>query len=198
MLGKKERDAILSQYPETMSKEQFCHVCHVSKRYARFLLEEGVVPCRIRKCATHKYVIATMDVIRYLEKRPKTIRKGKEKPDSDCESINPLASIHVHPELITTLQTLYEQELEPYPDVMDAKQVSKAIGYSDTTVNKWCAEGRIRHFSIRKIYHIPKPWLIDYLLTPRFICQPVMSGWHQTVVLPTVMAFIRVAEKGEG
>ena len=75
MLTKKERERILRDYPETISKEQFYKLCQISKNRARELLIRGVVPCQITKRATHKYVIATLDVIAYLESLPRIRRK---------------------------------------------------------------------------------------------------------------------------
>ena len=59
MLTKKERERILRDYPETISKEQFYKLCQISKNRARELLIRGIVPCQITRRATHKYVIAT-------------------------------------------------------------------------------------------------------------------------------------------
>ena len=47
MLTKKERERILRDYPETISKEQFYKLCQISKNRARELLIRGVVPCQI-------------------------------------------------------------------------------------------------------------------------------------------------------
>ena len=46
MLTKKERERILRDYPETISKEQFYKLCQISKNLARELLIRGVVPAR--------------------------------------------------------------------------------------------------------------------------------------------------------
>ena len=75
MLTKKERERILRDYPETISKEQFYELCQISKNHARELLTSGVVPCQITRRATHKYVIATADVIAYLDSLPRIRRK---------------------------------------------------------------------------------------------------------------------------
>ena len=33
------------QYPEIISKDQLYRICHISKRKARWLLENGIIPC---------------------------------------------------------------------------------------------------------------------------------------------------------
>lgn len=37
---------LLEQYPEVVSKDQMYKICHISKRKATWLLENGVIPCQ--------------------------------------------------------------------------------------------------------------------------------------------------------
>ena len=96
------------------------------------------------------------------------------------------ALTNVPPALADSLRALYEETLEPYPDVMDPRQISDAIGYADTTIMKWCSEGKIRSFTIQKVSRVPKPWLIDFLLSPTFLNQPAISLWHQHAIQPII------------
>ena len=185
MLTKKERERILRDYPETISKEQFYKLCQISKNHARMLLTSGVVPCQITRRATHKYVIATVDVIAYLESLPRIRRKRGGAATMPQQSRNP-ALTRVPPALADQLRALYDETLEPFPDVMDPRQISDAIGYADTTIIKWCGEGKVRSFTLRNVRMIPKPWLIDFLLSPAFLNQPAVSLWHQHVILPII------------
>jgi len=54
--------------PEVMTKEQFRIACHISKRKAKELLDNGVVPCKITGNKTWKYRIRKSDVLSYLER----------------------------------------------------------------------------------------------------------------------------------
>ena len=54
--------------PEVMTKEQFHIACHISKRKAKELLDNGVVPCEITGNKTWKYRIRKSDVLSYLER----------------------------------------------------------------------------------------------------------------------------------
>lgn len=54
--------------PEVMTKEQFRIACHISKRKAKELLDNGVVPCEITGNKTWKYRIKKSDVLGYLER----------------------------------------------------------------------------------------------------------------------------------
>ena len=92
----------------------------------------------------------------------------------------------VPPALADQLRALYDETHEPFPDVMDPRQISDAIGYADTTIIKWCGEGKIRSFILRNVRMVPKPWLIDFLLSTAFLNQPAVSLWHQHVILPII------------
>lgn len=46
--------AILKAYPETISKEQLYKLCHISKRMAKFYLDNGMVACTNTGHSTHK------------------------------------------------------------------------------------------------------------------------------------------------
>ena len=54
--------------PKVMTKEQFRIACHISKRKAKELLDNGVVPCEITGNKTWKYKIKKSDVLSYLER----------------------------------------------------------------------------------------------------------------------------------
>ena len=59
----------LKRYPEEISKEQMCRLCHISKRVAKYYLDNGVIPCRNSGQATHTYAIKTRDAITFLRRR---------------------------------------------------------------------------------------------------------------------------------
>lgn len=42
---REEYKMLLIEYPEVVSKEQLCQICHISKRKAAWLLENGLIPC---------------------------------------------------------------------------------------------------------------------------------------------------------
>lgn len=58
---------LLNQYPETVQKEQFRIICHISKRTARYLLQSGLVPCVQSGKKTRNYTIKMKDIVRYNE-----------------------------------------------------------------------------------------------------------------------------------
>ena len=59
----------LKDYPNVMSLDKMREACHISKRTARRLLEEELIPCEITDKQTHKYLILKKDIIKFLEDR---------------------------------------------------------------------------------------------------------------------------------
>ena len=51
------------EIPETITKDQFYRICHISKQTARFLLQSGKVPCKYSGKRTRCYTIKKNDVI---------------------------------------------------------------------------------------------------------------------------------------
>ena len=54
------------QYPETISMDQLYRICHISKRKAKWLLENGVIPCTDSGKQTRRFQIRLDDVITFL------------------------------------------------------------------------------------------------------------------------------------
>lgn len=57
------------QYPEIITMDQLYHICHISKRKARWLLENGIIPCEDSGKKTRRFKIKLEDVIEFLEFR---------------------------------------------------------------------------------------------------------------------------------
>ena len=45
------------QYPEVITMDQLYRICHISKRKARWLLENGVIPCEDSGKKTRRFKI---------------------------------------------------------------------------------------------------------------------------------------------
>ena len=130
-------------------------------------------------------VIATLDMIAYLESLPR-IRRRRSGAATMPRQTRSVMLTQVPPTLADQLRALYDETLEPFPDVMDPRQISDVIGYADTTIIKWRGEGKIRSFILRNVRMVPKPWLIDFLLSTAFLNQLAVSLWHQHAIQPII------------
>lgn len=63
----------------------------------------------------------------------------------------------------------YEKLFEEYPDVVTLPEFRNMLGgIGDTTARKLMRQSRVKHFCIRHTYLIPKPCVIDYVLSDHY------------------------------
>ena len=74
-------ERLLKDYPTVMSLDQMRIVCHMSKKTARLLLQNGYIPHTNTGKKTHTYLIAKSAIINYLTERENTPRNTqRQKP----------------------------------------------------------------------------------------------------------------------
>ncbi len=172
----------LKRYPKEISKEQLCKLCHISKRVAKYYLDNGVIPCRSNGQATHKYAIRTRDAITFLRRRDAcpdafrvTVRSGKARP-------------FVHPSIAYTqrvmqrYQRLLEELARPYPDLMTVQMIAELTGYSVKTVRSWTAFGHIRWFQNGLKHLAPKELVIWHMMSEDFRTIANKSWKHDKII----------------
>ena len=163
-------EMIRKQFPETMSKEQFYKIAHISKATAQGLLSSGIVPCTDSGKKTRRYTIRTDDVVKYLEdihfdprkfQAPRALRYTKESGDFFS---------HMNDAQRAQLRKHFEQYFKCCDDLMSAIMVADQLGYSKSAVAKWCESGKVKSFYVSGKYLIPKICLIDYLMSSEAMC----------------------------
>ena len=63
------------------------------------------------------------------------------------------------------VQHYFEEQLAPYPDLLTVVQIAEITGYSRNIVSQWCRTGRLKTFTHQPKIYIPKPWVLDFLLS---------------------------------
>ena len=161
----------LQGYPSYISKEQLCKICHISKRTALRLLEDGSIPCKSNGKQTRKYQIALADVEAFLLKRQARIK------------INPREARNVYRPMSAEMKILLPHVvtdwLEPYPDVLSVDEVVQITGYGSSSVVKWCKKEDLQHYCIGRKFFVPKTWLQEFMLSERFWGIHVKSHIHR-------------------
>ena len=71
---------------EIITKEQLYKLLHISKRKAKGMLDEGIIPCQNRGTKTHTYLIRMEDVRIYLAR-----------PDAERQRELPTGQFNAHP-----------------------------------------------------------------------------------------------------
>lgn len=171
MQRKSDIRKMLQGYPSYISKEQLCKICHISKRTALRLLEDGSIPCKSNGKQTRKFQIALADVEAFLLKRQSRIK------------INPREARNVYRPMSAEMKSLLPHVvtdwLEPYPDVLSVDEVVQITGYGSSSVVKWCKKEDLQHYCIGRKFFVPKTWLQEFMLSERFWGIHVKSHIHR-------------------
>lgn len=166
-------DEIRKQYPETISKDQFYRIAHISKATALYLLQSGLVPCRDSGKKTRRYTIRMDDVIVYMIDREKNpgvyqapvnwYKKRSRKNLSPADYQNMLLELSSRDKKV--FRKYIEKRLEGYEELMKVAEIVKVIGYSDTSIHRWCRDKKLKAFYVSSKFLIPKISLVDFLLS---------------------------------
>ena len=158
------------------------HICHISKRTCLFLLESRLAPNIDSGKKTRCFKIKTTDVIECLKDRDDYLELYKALDDfykgNDCKKVPYFDEVFTKLDLIRMRQ-YYEKILKRQPDVMTVEQVANFTGYSKNSVGWWCNKQKLKSLFVRQRYHIPKEYLLDFLVSKYFIEIAVKAVEHQ-------------------
>ena len=152
------------QYPAVISSEQLTKICHISKRKAKWLLENGVIPCVDTGKKTWRFQISIDVVVDYLEKRDSnsltvTAPPGifSSKPHQKPAAPVDLAALRAY------TQRLWRNE----PDVLTVEEASRISGFSKDTIYHWIQRERLMSIRYMGRHIIPKNELIKAMFWVR-------------------------------
>lgn len=151
------------KYPPTISADQFYRICHISKRKAKWLLENDVIPCKDSGKKTRRFTIQLTDIIAYLELRETSSSTVSTPPGifSSGWKATSVQRISIEP---SHLRHYFDTKWQNEPDVISIKQVTELIGYSAKSISGWIASGRLNAVWYKTKYLIPKFCLIEFLV----------------------------------
>ena len=177
-----------------LSLEQLRQRLHISKRKAAWMLNNGVIPCRIVNTPTHlRYYVSEEDLRAYMkqsitESRKEFIRgqfssRNKNAPEANEASGD---EINVYSYLSKKERNKFERMLEKrlaiYPDVMDIKRIVSIIGYTDRTIRWHIGKGRIFAIIQDRKYLVSKYSLIKFLASDKGFAMQPKSEWHEKAI----------------
>ena len=153
-----------TQYSDIISCEQLSKMCHISKRKAKWLLENGVIPCVDTGKKTWRFQISINAVIDYLAKR-------------DANSLTVAAPLGIFsskptqksaaPVDLVALQAYTQRLWRNEPDVLTVEKASRISGFSKDTIYKWIQNGRLMSIRYMGRHIIPKEELIKAMFVFR-------------------------------
>ena len=177
-----------------LSLEQLRQKLHISKRKAAWMLNNGVIPCRIVNTSTHlRYYVSEEDLRAYMnqsitESRKEFIRGQFSSRNKNAPETNEVSGdeINVYSYLSkkerNTFERILEKRLAIYPDVMDIKRIVSIIGYTDRTIRWHISKGRIFAIIQDRKYLVSKYSLIKFLASDKGFAMQPKSEWHEKVI----------------
>ena len=177
-----------------LSLEQLRQKLHISKRKAAWMLQNGVIPCRIVDTPTHlRYYVKEEDLRAYMKRsiteskkeftRGQFSSRNKDAPETDEASG---AEISVYSYLSKKDRNKFERMLEKrlaiYPDAMTVKRVVDIIGYSDKTIRWHINKGRIFTILQDRKFLVSKYSLIKFLASDTGFAMQPKSEWHEKAI----------------
>ena len=177
-----------------LSLEQLRQKLHISKRKAAWMLNNGVIPCRIVNTPTHlRYYVSEEDLRAYMkqsitESKKEFIRGQFSSRNKNAPETNEVSGeeISVYSYLSQKERNRFERILEKrlaiYPDVMDIKRIVSIIGYTDRTIRWHIGKGRIFAIIQDRKYLVSKYSLIKVLASDKGFAMQPKSEWHEKAI----------------
>nr|WP_319489722.1 helix-turn-helix domain-containing protein [uncultured Caproiciproducens sp.] len=157
---------LLDEYPEVISQDQLYRICHISKRKATWLLENGYIPCQDTGKKTRRFKIQITDVIEYLTRLEDSPECLLTPPGIFSSGIKyrPRHRAEVQLDADKFMEML-KKKWGSFPDALTVVDVIKLTGYCQTTISEWLSKEKLFGVWYRNKYLIPKDYLIEYMAT---------------------------------
>lgn len=157
-------NAILSDYPEFISKEQLHKICRISKRRATWLLEHGYIPCLDNQKKTHRFLIRATDVLVNLE-------QCRDNQYQNQAPVGTFSSKCNHTPKPPDCEIFDASGFREYltgrwfsePDALTTEQVVRLCGYSKNLIYHRIASGKLVAIQYKLGWFVPKDSLIEFV-----------------------------------
>ena len=154
-------EKLREEYPEVITMEQFRKIAHVAKRTAKWILDNGVIPCEDSGKKTRRYKIRLNDVIAFLEKRERgafvnVISKGQ------FSNIYQKRIMH---EYINSeeMGRYLAKEWDTLPEALAVKEVQNITGYCSGSILRWIEQEKLQAVLYRNSYLVMKSSVVEFL-----------------------------------
>jgi len=169
-------ESLKKHYPEHISLEQLSKICKIAKRSAKYLIEHGIIPATDTGNKTWRYKIALEDVIRYLRRREQVGSMIPIGAVSSCVTpkTRKMSIRKCFAQLVESGQEAYVAEYFSFiytdcDDILTTVDITEMTGLEKSTVLRLLKQGAIKSIETYPKYLIPKTYLLDFVVTPKFI-----------------------------
>jgi len=169
-------ESLREAYPEFISLDQLYKICGVSKISATYLVENGIIPAIDTGKQTWRYKIALDDAITYLRRReqvgsmiPRWVATSRKPKHERMKSTRKCFAQMVTPGQEAAIAEHFDYIFAEYDEVLTTLDIIEMTGLEKSTVLKLLKAGVIKSIMTYPKYLIPKPYLLEFVITPRFI-----------------------------
>lgn len=142
--------------------DQLYRICHISKRKAKWLLENGVIPCEDSGKRTRRFQIHLEDVITFLERWDAGLLQEAIPPGIFSSGGRTLEQPYQILDSGALAAFLLERWADA-PEVLTVAQTASLCGYGPSAINRWVRDGLVEAVSYRGHNLIFKESLADRL-----------------------------------
>lgn len=171
------------QYPEVITMDQLYRICHISKRKARWLLENGIILCEDSGKKTRRFKIRLDDIIEFLELRDTGV----------LDHVMPVGIFSSEgygypPRQPRTqldngaLQAFLLDRWVDAPDMLTVPQTVSLCGYSAATIERWFQKELLVGIRYRGMILISKESLAEWLASDKGQNIQRQSVEHQELI----------------
>ena len=175
----KKYKTLLNRYPNYISLDELYKICKISKKSARYLVEHGIVPAIDTGKKTWRYKIDINNVITYLRKRVKignmippgavTNRQKNKSHESDTFFGRKSYAQMVIPGREHEMAEYFNYIYCDCDEVLTTSKIADMTGLCRRTILQLAKNGKIKSIEQSPKYLIPKKYLIEFVVTRRFI-----------------------------
>ena len=144
-------------YPDFVSKRDFCDMCGICPYTAYKLLKSKTISYikrRVwvqgpnRQYLEHHYDIPKSEILSYVKEKCSV---------SECSEDD-----------IIKIRKFYELHLATYPDMLKPADICAITGYAKESVRRWIDKGLIEAYLRKEKYYIAKDDLIEFLVSDSY------------------------------
>ncbi len=156
-----------------ISQDQMRMMLHISKRKAKFLLDNGIIPCINTGKKTRQYRVKLSDIESFIQ-NPYEFETGmfsskyKYIPrENDAFKLDRGTVIEYYSELLSKENNIFT-----------VSEVSEIIGYSSKAIYRWIEKGRLNTLFLMNKTYITKKELIEFVSSKDYLSIVQKSEKH--------------------
>lgn len=156
-----------------VTQEQVRQMLHISKRKAKYLLDNGIIPCINTGKKTRQYRVKVADIEYYMQ-HPYDFTVGMFPSGSKHKPVKKEA-VRLDEDVVSKY---YLKLLSKENDMLSVQEISELTGYSTSAVYRWIERGWVKSMMFLGRHLIRKENLHSFLTSPTYVIFPQKSSKH--------------------